>query len=84
MLLWPVQTVILVYFFYFSVNKAHVINVLEALPDIFSVGNPYGLKGYFLAVFYIWGIVAGILPLVMTIQKYIKKRGGTVSVIQPG
>lgn len=84
MLLWPVQTAILVYFFYFSVNKAHVMSVFEALPDIFSAHNPYGLKGYFLVVFYIWGIVAGILPVVMTIQKYIKKRGGTVSVTQPG
>jgi hypothetical protein len=55
MVLWPVQTMILVYFFFFSVNKMHAIKVLEGLFLIFSPENPYGIKGYFLVIFYAWG-----------------------------
>ena len=76
MLLWPAQTLILLYFFFFSVNKAHVISVLKALPEIISLQNPYGPKGYFLAAFYTWGIIAGILPVAFTVRKYILKRRG--------
>ena len=80
MVLWPVQTIILTYFFFFSVNKAQVIHVLSAFPEILSLANPYGVKGYFLVVFYTWGLIAGILPVVLTVRKYIKKRGDTYSI----
>ena len=82
MIWWPVQTLILMYFFFFSVNKANVINVLKVFPEIISPASPYGSKGYFLAVLYTWGIIAGVLPIVLTIRKYIKKRGDDYS-IQP-
>lgn len=83
MILWPVQTLILMYFFFFSVNKAQVLGVLKVFPEIISLANPYGPKGYFLVVLYTWGIIAGILPVALTIRKYIKKRGDDYS-IQPG
>lgn len=80
MLLWPVQTLILTYFFFFSVNKMHTIRVLQEIPQIIAWQNPYGAKGYFMAVFYIWGIIAGILPVAFTLRKYILKRGDTYSI----
>lgn len=79
MLLWPIQTLILAYFFFFSVNKAQAIQVLKVFPEIIRA-NPYGSKGYFLLVFYTWGIIAGALPIVLTVRKYIKKRGGSHSI----
>jgi 23S rRNA A2030 N6-methylase RlmJ len=82
MIWWPVQTLVLMYFFFFTVNKAHVIHVLKVFPEIISPASPYGPKGYFLAVLYTWGIIAGILPVALTIRKYIKKRGDDYS-IQP-
>jgi hypothetical protein len=57
------------------VNKAQVIGVLEVFPEIFLQGNPYGPKGYFLAGMYSWGIFAGVLPVILTVRKYILKRG---------
>lgn len=75
MMLWPAQTLILTYFFFFSVHKAQVLHVFQVLPEIFSPGSPYGAKGYFLAVFYTWGIIAGILPVALTLRKYLLKRG---------
>ncbi len=80
MALWPVQTAILVYFFFFSVNKAQVIHVLNAFPEIVSLASPYSIKGYFLVAFYMWGLIAGVLPVVLTIWKYVKKRGDTYSI----
>lgn len=80
MIWWPVQTLILMYFFVFSVNKAQVIGVLKVFPEIISLENPYGPKGYFLAVIYTWGIIASILPIALTIRKYLKKRGDTYAV----
>ena len=74
MVLWPIQTVILTYFFFFSVNKMHALKVLTGLPQILSSENPYGIKGYFLIIFYAWGIIAGVLPVALTIRKYILKR----------
>ena len=76
MVLWPVQTLILSYFFFFSVNKMHAISVLKVFPQIISPESPYGLKGYFLAVFYTWGIIMGILPVALTVRKYLLQRGG--------
>lgn len=81
MLMWPVQTLILTYFFFFSVNKANVIHVFKAFPEIISRANPYGAKGYFLVTFYVWSIVAGILPVALTVKKYIQKRRGDTSAI---
>jgi hypothetical protein len=80
MIWWPVQTLILMYFFFFSVSKAQVISVLKVFPEILSPTSPYGSKGYFLAVFYMWGIIAGVLPILLTIRKYIRKRGDDYSV----
>ncbi|MBU7030507.1 MAG: hypothetical protein HXS48_26480 [Theionarchaea archaeon] len=83
MILWPVQTLILTYFFFFSLSKAQVIGVLKVFPEIISPASPYGPKGYFLAAFYAWGIIAGILPIALTIRKYIKKRRGDDYSIRP-
>ncbi|MGD2249881.1 MAG: hypothetical protein PVF58_15850 [Candidatus Methanofastidiosia archaeon] len=79
MVLWPAQTLILSYFFFFSVNKMHALFVIREIPKIFIQHNPYGVKGYFMAVFYMWGIIAGILPAAFTVRKYILKRGDTYS-----
>lgn len=76
MVFWPVQTMILVYFFFFSVNKAHMLEVFREAPVIFSPENPYGIKGYFLFVSYTWGGVAGALPVVLTVRKYLQRKEG--------
>jgi len=73
MWLWPVQTLILTYFFFFSVNKANVLQVFRVFPEILSAENPYGYKGYFLAAFYSWGIIAGILPVILTVRNYLRR-----------